>query len=133
MKLRQLFSRRRSAERSSLTGILPRVQRMRQSCEWQPVVTPEIVEEREHRVAEARKNIAWQPVAFDRTAASHREPADGTKRLTWILSALAIAALVAYVCACMYFERRASQAHQMSGRTFTYRLATKPSFLSESL
>jgi len=132
MKLRQLFSRRQPAERSSLTGILPRLQRMRQSCEWQPVVTPELVEEREQRVAQARKNVVWQPEQFDRTGVSRREPKDGTKRLTWIL-VLAIAALAAYVCVYMYLEPRASQARQMSARTFTYRLAANPGFLSESL
>src|SRR5438477_6045633 len=128
MKLRQLFSRRTRAERSSLTGILPRVQRMRQSCEWEPLVNLEAVGEREQRIAEARKGIAWQPRAFDRTAGA-REPQDETKRLTW----LAATVVAAVFCICLAVELANPQRNSLPGRAFTYRLESKPTFLSEPL
>ena len=129
MELRQLFSRKRSAERSSLTGILPRVQRMRQSCEWEPVVTPEVVEERAQRVAEARKNITWEPKSFEHTTAGPQQSQDETKRLTWLL-----AAVLAAVCwICLWIGLAGEPANHIPGRAFTYRIGSKPPFLSEPL
>lgn len=129
MKFRQLFSRRRPAERSSLTGILPRVQRMRQSCEWEPVVGPEIVEEREQRLAEARKTIVWQPEPFDPRTATSRESQDETKRLIWLITA--VLASVSLICVAV--EIASPQSSNLSGRTLTYRLESKPPFLFEPL
>jgi len=128
MKLRQLFSRRRSAERSSLTGILPRVQKMRQSCEWEPVVTPEVIQERENRLSEARKSIAWHPQQFERTETAP-EAGDETKRLTALIAIV----LAAVSLICLSVELAVPQRNSLPGRPFTYRLESKPPFLSEPL
>src|SRR5438045_873172 len=119
MKLRQLFSRRTRVERSSLTGILPRVQRMRQSCKWDPIVSPETIEEREQRLSQARKGIAWHPQTFD-VAATTRDPKDETKRLTWLLAAL----VAAVILICLSVELATAQPNHYVGSAFTYRLGS---------
>jgi hypothetical protein len=91
------FRKRSVGLSSSFANALLRVNRIRESCMWNPVAGASTIEERKHRVDEARQRVLYHPIPYVATQIPSLRKLRTFRWLFGVLFVILCAAIVAFL------------------------------------